>query len=219
MKTIRIILSIAMIIIMVGCERQQTPVAAPQVVEPAPLAVEPAPEQTAFKQVKKNKIKPFEVMLKVGTGSTPGTWTLDNMNNKNPNCTKFPDEDKYRKGCIDAQLNEMVNVNFSLIGSKDWYFAEFQICAAPALAKPDDFESCKLTEEQVGEWIIVAGGKAAIPNTDGLVDISALGMGLDAFTLIDVNLTAANYFYRVCVKNANNDIACSDPAAENYGNN
>jgi len=51
------------------------------------------------------------------------------------------------------------------------------------------------------------------------VDISALQEGLSAFNLIDVNLTKADYFYRVCVKNSQSgEELCSDPGAENYGN-
>jgi len=168
------------------------------------------------------KLKPFKVKLEVST-NTRGDTVLDNKNDKTSNCTKFADVDKFRKGCIVAEVDEIVNTEFKLSGSGGWQFAEFQICSTTDVSNKPDFSSCGLSAAQTAEWIVMTNTGSALPGTDGKVDISALGTNPTKFQLLDLNLTVADYFYRVCVKQTNDSCAvpgtcvCTDPGGENKG--
>lgn len=164
-------------------------------------------------------IKPFDVVLEViDDGRNPPVLvTKDKKNNK---CTKFPDDDKYRKGCIFADLNEVVETTFTLSGSGGWYFTKFWICSAKDAKKP---ETCSLSAVQMADWVVLANAGAAMPGTDGSVDITQFGTGLRQFTLRDNNWRKDEYFYRVqaCSKKSDDDevVTCAemDPGSENNG--
>jgi len=163
-------------------------------------------------------IKPFEVKLEVADDGR-GNPVLVNKNKKTKGCTKFPDEDKYRKGCIYAGPNETVEVDFKLSGSGGWYFATLEICSAPDLMKPDE---CELSDVQRADWLVLANAGAALPGADGQVKITDFGVGLKQFTLRDYNWRADTYVYRiqVCAKKADdNSEQClwMDPGGENNG--
>jgi hypothetical protein len=168
------------------------------------------------------KLKPFKVKLEVST-NTRGDTVLDNKNDKTSNCTKFADTNELRKGCIVAEVDEIVDVEFKLSGSGGWQFAEFQICSTKDLSNKPDFDNCGLSAAQTAEWIVMTNTGSALPGTDGKVDISALGNNINKFQLLDLNLTEADYFYRVCVKNTNDtcdegvNCVCTDPGGVNTG--
>jgi hypothetical protein len=168
-------------------------------------------------------IKGFKVKLEV-TDDGRGNAVLDNKNPKTPGCDKFPDEDRYRKGCIVAGVNEMVEVEFKLSGTPGWYFAAFQVCSMEAEnpAKPETFDNCELTDEQRADFLVLANAGIAIPDEHGRVDISAFGTGLRQFEVRDLNWMAGNYFYGVqACSDAGETRQClwTDPGWENKGNN
>ncbi|MGD8577991.1 MAG: hypothetical protein PVI46_01615 [Lysobacterales bacterium] len=174
-------------------------------------------------------IQPFPVILKVQ--GDQGSEELVSKNSKTPGCNKFPDQGNYRKGCIVAALNEMVDVRFNLVGSGDWYLAQFQICNVEAsennneIVKPADFGECYLTDAQRADWLVLANSGVAAPDENGLVDIMDFGTGLKTFELRDFNWTKATYFYRIqaCVDEPGEDGSvhhrCKwmDPGGENTG--
>jgi hypothetical protein len=199
MKMFRIAVSFGVMSLLLGCAPPPSP-----------------PDATT------TKLKPFEVKLEVGK-NTQGDTVLDNKNNKTSNCSKFADKDELRKGCIVAGLDEMVDVEFKLSGSGGWHFAEFQICSTADTTKKSDFSTCGLSANQTAEWIVLTNNGSALPGTDGKVDISDLGNQPTKFKLLDLNVTQADYFYRVCVKESDDkcDVlgtcVCTDPGAENKG--
>lgn len=168
------------------------------------------------------KLKPFKVQFEVST-NTRGDTVLDNKNDKTSNCIKFSDKDELRKGCIVAEVDEMVNVEFMLSGSGGWQFAELQICSTTDMSNKPDFGSCGLSAAQTAEWIVMTNTGSALPGTDGKVNVSALGTNPKKFQLLDLNLTEANYFYRICAKQTNDgcDVpgtcVCTDPGGVNNG--
>jgi hypothetical protein len=167
----------------------------------------------------KSGIEEFKVKLEVAEDSS-GNAVLVNKNPKTLGCDKFPDEDKYRKGCIVAGLNEMVEVEFKLSGTPGWYFAAFQICGVEKLEKPADFDDCELTDEQRADWLVLANAGIAVPNDKGLVDITPFGVGLKQFEVRDFNWMKGNYFYGVqaCTGTGESKRCLwTDPAGENNG--
>ena len=162
-------------------------------------------------------LKPFAVKLEVA--EVGGQMVLQNKNQKSAGCDRFPDQDRYRKGCIVAEPNEVVDVRFKLSGSGGWYFATFQICSASKLQKPADFSTCALSNAQRSDWLVLTKNAAALPDSQGIVDIAAIDAGLRQFTLVDVNTIEADYFYRVQVCTDNPVLEClwTDPGGQNKG--
>ena len=154
-------------------------------------------------------IKPFEVKLEVT--EVQGNTVLQNKNPKSGDCDKFPNQDKYRKGCIVADLNQTVDVRFKLSGSGAWNFTTFQICSASDLKKPADFSTCTLSDIERADWLVLTKTGSAMPGSDGVVDIAGLDEGLSQFRLLDLNLIEADYFYRVQVCEKKNDTDASSP--------
>lgn len=166
-------------------------------------------------------IKPFEVKLEIiDDGQSPPV--LVTKDKKNSKCTKFPDKEKFRSGCIFADFNEVVETQFTLSGSGGWYFTKFWICGAKDPEKP---ETCSLSAEQRADWVVLANAGAAMPDEHGLVEITQFGPGLKQFTLRDNNWREDDYFYRVqaCSKKTGDgggeDMTCAemDPGGQNNG--
>jgi hypothetical protein len=192
-------------------------------------AAAPKPTTDAATTTLTPGIQPFPVILKVE--GDQGSEELVSKNSKTPGCTRFPDQGNYRKGCIVAALNEMVEVSFNLVGSGDWYLAQFQICNVAAsemnneIVKPADFSECYLTDAQRADWLVLANSGVAAPDENGLVDIMDFGTGLKTFELRDYNWTAATYFYRIqaCVDETGDGGSVEhrciwmDPGGENTG--
>jgi len=149
-----------------------------------------------------------------------GNAELVNKNVKTRGCDRFPDTDEYRKACIVAGVNEMVEVEFKLSGTPGWYFAAFQVCDAENLAKPENFDDCALTDEQRADWLVLANAGIAVPNDKGRVDITSFGIGLKQFEVRDLNWMAGTYFYAVqACTGTGDDTTClwTDPGGENNG--
>jgi hypothetical protein len=163
--------------------------------------------------VKKAAFRIFNVILKVRTDSGQPP-RLDILNNLTGNCDKFVDN--FKRGCIVAELGETVDVGFMLVGPTNWWFAEFQICSTPDTSDKPNFLTCGLSPDQADEWIVTTGTELRNPGSNGKVDISALANNLQQFRLLDLNLSVADYFYRVCVTNGK-EIACTDPGGQNKG--
>jgi hypothetical protein len=199
MKMFRFAVSFGLIGLLLGCALSPAP----------PAATTP-------------KLKPFEVKLEVGKNEQ-GDIVLANKNDKTSNCSKFPNEDKFRKGCIVAEADEIIDVEFKLSGSGGWYFAEFQICSTADTTKKTDFATCGLAAEQTAEWIVLTNKGSGLPGADGKVDISDLGNKPTKFKLLDLNVTKADYFYQVCVKQTDykcdvpDNCVCTDPGGQNKG--
>jgi hypothetical protein len=198
MKMSRLVTCVGVFALLAGC----SPVP-PQETEPAVMS----------------GVKGFTVNLEVADDGR-GNQTLVNRNDRTKGCDKFPDEDKYRKGCIVAGVNEMVKIKFNLTGARDWYFAAFQVCDAEKLIKPDDFDHCRLTDEQRADWLVLANGGIALPEANGRVDITAFGAGLRQFEVRDLNWMKGYYFYGVLAcTGTGDDRKClwTDPGGENNG--
>lgn len=163
-------------------------------------------------------VKSFEVKLEVADDGR-GNPVLLNKNVKTKECVNFPDEDKYRKGCIVADVNETVEVDFKLSGSGGWYFAKLQICSAPDQVKPD---VCELSDVQRADWLVLANAGVALPDANCLIEITQFGVGLRQFKLRDFNFRKDTYFYRiqVCAKKADDsgeECLWMDPGGANNG--
>jgi len=212
MNSFRFMLISVVIGLLAGCAA--TPPSTPTSTPAAKQAVKPG--------TGKVKIKPFEVKLEV-LKNTRGDIVLENKNDKTANCDKFPNEDKFRKGCLVADVNDIMNVQFKLSGSGNWHFAEFQICSTADVTQKSDFDTCGLSPEQMAEWIVITNAGSALPTSSGKVDISALESKPRKFNLVDLNLTVADYFYQVCVKQTDESCdvpgtcVCTDPGGVNKG--
>jgi len=165
-------------------------------------------------------IKPFKVKLEV-VADSEGKFELAVKNEeKTRGCDKFPEKDQW--GCIFAATNEMVDVEIKLSGEPGWYFAEFQICrvVGDSPKKPDKFDndSCKMSDEERADWLVLANNGIALLSEHGRVDISSqFGEGLKQFELRDINWTEANYFYRIKACKDATTCEWTDPGAQNTG--
>lgn len=166
----------------------------------------------------KPRIKAERINLVVDR-TEKGDPELRITNQKNPLCEKFPDEDRFRKGCLFAAKGEMVIAQFRLSGLPGWYFDEFQICHVVDPKDPGSYDpdNCALTDNQLADWHIVVGGEVAQPNIQGRVSISGFETGLTAFGLLDVNWLEASYYYRVRACSDDKTCVWTDPGAENKG--
>jgi hypothetical protein len=202
MNSFRLVVSIVVIGLLVGCSSTTTSTTKPK----SGLA--------------KVKVKPFVVKLEV-TKNSRGEVVLENKNNKTQHCDKFPDQDKFRKGCIVAEVNEVVDIDFKLSGSGIWRFAEFQICTTADPNNKSNFKTCEL--DAVGDWMVLTDGVLRWPDNFGKVDVSVPGKKITQFKLLDLNVTKADYFYQVCVKNTDTECnvpdncVCTDPGGQNKG--
>jgi len=169
----------------------------------------------------KPRIKAERINLVVDR-TEKGDPELRITNQKNPLCEKFPDEDRFRKGCLFAAKGEMVIAQFRLSGLPGWYFDEFQICDAVDPNRPVSYhpDNCALINDHLDEWRIVVDGKSAQPNQQGQVSISGFETGLTEFGLVDINWLVGFYYYRIrACTGTGDDKACAstDPGAENKG--
>jgi hypothetical protein len=138
-------------------------------------------------------IKPFEVKLEV-TKDAEGKDVLAIKNDRTEDCEKFPNEDRYRKGCIVAGVNEMVNVDIKLSGTGGWYFTAFQVCSVEEPQKPATFPDCSLTREQRADWLVLAKSAIGVLDEKGRFNIPKFETGLKQFKVLDLNLMEGNYF-------------------------
>jgi hypothetical protein len=199
MKSSRLITSIGLAAVLTGCATQDW-----------------EPETTVL-----SGVKGLTVKLEVADDGK-GNEVLINKNLKSRGCGKFPDEDKYRKGCIVAQRGEMVKVEFMLSGTPGWYFTAFQVCSVGGEnpQKPADYADCRLTVEQRADLLVLTSSGIAVPNENGRVDIPSSGPGLQQFELRDLNWLKGVYFYGVqaCTGTGGGQRCLwTDPGLENNG--
>jgi hypothetical protein len=178
----------------------------------APMYLDPIAPPAAS-----STVKPFS--LKLIVRNTPqGQEVLEPNNAKSAKCTKFPDEDRYRKGCIVAEIDELVYVDVKLVGRPQWYFTAFQICATDV--KLDDWDQCTINPAQRSDWMLIANNTIQFPAADGMVDLSAsANAGAEEFNIVNFNLLSADYFYRIKACTNTGEARClwMDPAAMNRG--
>jgi hypothetical protein len=159
----------------------------------------------------------FDLLLRVDNDTD-----LVVTNEASNRCKKFKN-DRAKKGCIGALLDETVDTTVKFVGSTGWYFSKFRICRADdnAPQKPGFGPDCTLSDIDRAAWMVQTVSGPAIPGTDGLVDLNPFGdTTFTQFKILDLNLIQANYFYGIEACNATiGECVWTDPGSENNGRN
>lgn len=121
-------------------------------------------------------------------------------------------------GCIHVGYNEIAAVEFRLVTGGGWHLTQFQICKGSDKAGQD----CNLNVWERMEWAATDQNFTNIvfPDSNGIIDLTAVGANLDKFVILDQNNFEQEWYYTVTACDTlNNTCPDTDPPWENDGRN
>lgn len=128
-------------------------------------------------------------------------------------------------GCFEVARNKVVFARFTLANSPDWQLQRIKIC----LGKNKPTQPCNLSPWNRLEFVAAENRNSEflLPDTDGVIDLSEFGAGLDSFFLATQNLYERWWYYQLQVCPAGSpagtaidDASCrwnEDPPMKNRG--
>ena len=126
----------------------------------------------------------------------------------------------FDRGCVIAELNEEVTMEFTLQQGNNYYLRTFQVCSG--IDKPASPSDCTLAGPQQSEFEVFVGGVSkGNPDAQGNVMLGDAAADVEDFSVVNYNNVALDYFYSVqaCPDGSNDESECfwTDPPVINKG--
>lgn len=156
-----------------------------------------------------------EVKLKIR--GNPKRLDIDEPPTKK--CTGVSEE--RQRGCIIAELNQLTERDFRLLQAGQFHLTQFEVCPGQN-KRADTSQPCSLDDTGRKEFIISHDLGVAMPDANGLVDLTQFSADVEEFTLINKNSVRGDYFYRIQAcpdgeTSTHPDCIWTDPPVRNKG--